>query len=159
MCALKWYIKSLYRHLFLEDISKHSRVTKKWYFLICGKLYTQAPWPTRPKLGVWVAKALSCDRMDWLFFFPLNRPPPSPWVIVLSRGGITEICLRQFHFLIEEVKKRKKFFLNLKTGKVYQWDITPLTNYTTTNDSALSSASWFVQFSLLVNCYHVQRRP
>ena len=29
VCALKWYIKSLYRHLFLEDISKHARVTKK----------------------------------------------------------------------------------------------------------------------------------
>ena len=27
-------LKSLYRHLFLEDISKHARVTKKWHFLI-----------------------------------------------------------------------------------------------------------------------------
>ena len=27
--ALKWYIKSLYRHLFLEDISKHARVTQE----------------------------------------------------------------------------------------------------------------------------------
>ena len=71
VCALKWYIKSLYRHHFLEDISKHARVTKKWHFLICGKLYT---WPTRPKLGVWVAKALSCDCMDWLFFW---WTPPS----------------------------------------------------------------------------------
>ena len=29
VCALKWYIKCLYRHLFLEDISKHARVTQK----------------------------------------------------------------------------------------------------------------------------------
>ena len=29
VCALKLYIKSLYRHLFLEDISKNSRVTQK----------------------------------------------------------------------------------------------------------------------------------
>ena len=67
VCALKWYIKSLYRHLFLEDISKHAMVTQKWHFLICGKLYSQAPWPQRPKLGVRVAKALSCDRTDSLF--------------------------------------------------------------------------------------------
>ena len=68
VCALKWYIKSLYRHLFLEDISNHARVTQKRHFLICGKLYSQAPWPQRPKLGVRVAKGLSCDRMDSLFF-------------------------------------------------------------------------------------------
>ena len=29
VCALKWYVKSLYRHLFLEDISIHARVTQK----------------------------------------------------------------------------------------------------------------------------------
>ena len=28
VCALR-YVKSLYRHLFLEDISKHARVTQK----------------------------------------------------------------------------------------------------------------------------------
>ncbi len=73
VCALKWYIKSLYRHLFLEDISKNARVTKKWHFLICGKLNSQAPWPQRPKLGVRVAKALSCDCTVWLF--PRWTPP------------------------------------------------------------------------------------
>ena len=64
VCALKWYIKSLYRHLFLEDISNHASVTQKMHFLICGKLYSQVPWPQRPKLGVRVAKALSCDITD-----------------------------------------------------------------------------------------------
>ena len=29
VCALRWYVKCLYRHLFLEDISKHARLTKK----------------------------------------------------------------------------------------------------------------------------------
>ena len=29
LCALRWYVKSLYKHLFLEDISKHARVTQK----------------------------------------------------------------------------------------------------------------------------------
>ena len=28
-CALRRYVKSLYRHFFLEDIAKHARVTKK----------------------------------------------------------------------------------------------------------------------------------
>ena len=61
MCALRWYIKSLYRHLFLVDISKHARSLKKWHFLICGKDNSKAPWATRPQIGLWVAKALSCD--------------------------------------------------------------------------------------------------
>ena len=29
VCALRWYVKSLYRHFFLEDIVKHARVTQK----------------------------------------------------------------------------------------------------------------------------------
>ena len=29
VCALRWYVKRLYRHLFFEDISKHARVTQK----------------------------------------------------------------------------------------------------------------------------------
>ena len=29
VCALRWYVKSLYRHFFLEDIAKHATVTKK----------------------------------------------------------------------------------------------------------------------------------
>ena len=29
VCALRWYVKSLYMHLFLEEISKHARVTQK----------------------------------------------------------------------------------------------------------------------------------
>ena len=58
MCALRWYIKSLYRHFFLVAISKNARVT---HFLICGKDNSKAPWPTRPQIGLRVAKALSCD--------------------------------------------------------------------------------------------------
>ena len=54
VCALKWYTKSLYRHLFLEDVSKNARVTQKWHFLICGKLYSQArgkfPWSASSQL-------------------------------------------------------------------------------------------------------------
>ena len=46
-------------------------------------LYSQAPWPTRPKLGVWVAKSLSCDRMDWLFFSGEPPPPPPPWEVCI----------------------------------------------------------------------------
>ena len=29
VCALRWYVKSLYRHFFLEDIAKHAGVTQK----------------------------------------------------------------------------------------------------------------------------------
>ena len=32
VCALRWYVKSLYRHFFLEDIAKHARVTQKNVF-------------------------------------------------------------------------------------------------------------------------------
>ena len=75
MCALRWYVKSLYKHLFLEDISKHARVT---HFLIYN---SKAPWGTRPQIGVWVANTRSCD-IDELkkFFFNVNLPPsPELW--------------------------------------------------------------------------------
>ena len=92
VCALRWYVKSLYRHLFLEDISKHARVTKKWHFLICGRPNSQAPWPMHPKLCMWVAKALSCDIVVLLFSrWTPPPPPPLPWGVVLRRGGIKEI--------------------------------------------------------------------
>ena len=91
VCALKWYIKSLYRHLFLEDISTHARVTQKIDFLIGRKLYSQEPWPQRPKLGVRVAKALSCDRMDSLFY---RWTPPSPrYMYSVQKRRTTEICV------------------------------------------------------------------
>ena len=75
MCALKWYIKSLYRHIFLEDISKHARVIKKKHFLIPNRIYSQAPWPQRPKLGTNVAKGIICDVVV-LFYFS-GEPPLS----------------------------------------------------------------------------------
>ena len=82
VCALKWYIKSLYRHFFLEDISKHARVTQKKNCLICATIDSQGPWPQRTKLGTNVAKGISCDIVVF-FFFSVNPP----WVIVLRRGG------------------------------------------------------------------------
>ena len=62
LCALRWYVKSLYKHLFLEDTvySNTQGSLKKWHFLICGSPNSQAP-PTRPKICVCIAKALSCD--------------------------------------------------------------------------------------------------
>ena len=73
VCALRWYVKSPYRHFFLEDIANHARVTQKWHFLIRGRPNSHAPWPTRPKLGTNVAKGLSCDIS---VFFPFSGEPP-----------------------------------------------------------------------------------
>ena len=96
VCALRWYIKSLYRHLFLVDISKHARVTpKKWHFVICGKDNSKAPWAKRLQICLWVAKALSCDTDESKFF----SGEPHPRVMVLRRGGITEICRTPTQFL------------------------------------------------------------
>ena len=39
--------------------NKKARALKKWHFLICDKPNSKAPWATRPKIGVWVAKARS----------------------------------------------------------------------------------------------------
>ena len=50
-----------------------------WQTLHPGAL-TDAP---QTKLGVWVAKALSCDHMELLFFLLLNPPG----VILFRRGG------------------------------------------------------------------------
>ena len=61
-------------HFFLEDISKHARVTQKKNFLICGRLSSQGPWPQRTKLGTNVAKGISCDIVVFFFFFPVNPP-------------------------------------------------------------------------------------
>ena len=61
VCALRWFVKSLYRHLFLEDHAKRQGALKKLHYLICGKLNSNAPWKSDPKIGVWVAKVLSCD--------------------------------------------------------------------------------------------------
>ena len=113
MCALRWYVKSLYRHLFLGDISKHARVTqKKWHFLICGRPNSQAPWPTRPKLRVWVAKALSCDIV--VLFFS-GEPPP--WGVVLRRGGIKEF--RWFQVSTSHFSAISEFFCN--AWRIPQW--------------------------------------
>ena len=84
MCALKWYIKSLYRHIFLKDISKHARVT---HFLISGKPNSHAHWPTCTKLGTNVAKGNNCN-MTEVKKIPVNPP----WDIELRRGGTTEFA-------------------------------------------------------------------
>ena len=70
MCALKWYIKSLYRHIFLEDISKHARVT---HFQLFVKPNSHAHWPTCTKRGSNVAKGNSCKMTEVIFF---SREPP-----------------------------------------------------------------------------------
>ena len=61
MCALKWYVKCLYRHLLLEDISKHARITKKWHLPNCNMFNSKAPWGTDSKFVVWLANTLSYD--------------------------------------------------------------------------------------------------
>ena len=73
VCALRWYIKSPYRHLFLVDISKNARVT---HFLICGKDNSKAPWATRLQIGLRVAKARSCDTDESKK--NSGEPPPPP---------------------------------------------------------------------------------
>ena len=70
MCALKWYIKSLYRHIFLEDISKHARVTHYQLFV---KPNSHAHWPTCTKRGSNVAKGNSCKMTEVKIF---SREPP-----------------------------------------------------------------------------------
>ena len=99
MCALRWYIKSPHRHLFLVDISKHARVT---HFLIYGKDNSKAPWPPRPQIGLRVAKALSCDTDESEFFS--GEPPLSysvekrrdhrnlPYAHVILRGRTANFC-------------------------------------------------------------------
>ena len=116
VCALRWYVKSLYRHLFLEDISKHARVTKKWHFLICGKVYTQAPWQRRPKLGVWVAK--------WL------------WLICSYHGTNKCHLYRCFHPQISELVKNTR---KDKSKLIFDDKVSPLTIYPLTPASGLKS--------------------
>ena len=65
VCALRWYVKGLYRHLFLEDISKQAGVT---HFLICNSHNSKAPWATRLQIGVRVAKARCCDTDELICF-------------------------------------------------------------------------------------------
>ena len=60
-------------HIFLVDISKHARVSPKKNDLICGKDNSKAPRPTRPQIGLRVAKALSCDTDESEFFS--GKPP------------------------------------------------------------------------------------
>ena len=61
VCALRWYIKSLYKHLFLEDTSKHARVTQKIAPPNWNMCNSKAPWATAPKLVFWLSTILSCD--------------------------------------------------------------------------------------------------
>ena len=86
VCASRWYIKCLYRYLFLEVIAKHARVTQKRHFLIWNKSNSKAPWPTAPKLVLWVANTLSCDMTCQTIF---NRK--HSWVTAPRRGGVTDI--------------------------------------------------------------------
>ena len=49
MCALRWYVKCLYRHLFLEDTSEHARVTQKLHYPNCNTYNSKVLWATDPK--------------------------------------------------------------------------------------------------------------
>ena len=64
--------------------------------LICDKLSSQGPWPQRLKLGVRVAKGLSCDCTIRFFFFRWTPPPPPPPLNPLryrvEMRRTTEIC-------------------------------------------------------------------
>ena len=108
MLYLRWYIKSLYRHLFLVDISKHARVT---HFLICGKDNSKALWATRPQIGLRVAKARSCDTDE----SKKNYGEPPPRVSVEKRRDHRK-CVggRQISVippLLSTITKVKKVFL------------------------------------------------
>ena len=92
MCALRWYIKSLYRHLFLVDISKHASVTQKWHFLMFGRHNSKAPWPTRPQIGLRVAKARSCTISESKFF---SGEPPLSYSVEKRRDHRNCVGLRQ----------------------------------------------------------------
>ena len=86
--CLRWYVKSLYRHFFLEDIAKHARVILKKWHLPNGKMSnSQAPWATDSKFVLWLANTLSCDmaesylqrgevlnRYETLYFQPRQNP-------------------------------------------------------------------------------------
>ena len=76
MCALRWYVKSPYRHLFLEDISKHARVTKKMALPHLEHVNSKTPWATAPKLVLWLANTLNCDITRLNYFY---REPPELW--------------------------------------------------------------------------------
>ena len=69
VCALRWYVKSLYRHFFLEDIAKHARVTKKLHFLIGKMTNSKTPWATAPKHVLWLPTSLSCDMAEKRNFY------------------------------------------------------------------------------------------
>ena len=87
VCALRWCVKCLYRHLFL---SKHARSLKKWHFLICGKHNSKAPWSyVCHKLGsAIVLVALACldisskKMCQWRFFTYHNK----------QQVGIKSVC-------------------------------------------------------------------
>ena len=118
VCALRWYVKNLYRHLFLEDISKHARVTQKWHFLICGRPNSQAHWPTRPKISVWVAKALSCDTVIFLLIF-LNVNPPPPELWCWEEAGSQK--LRKLVSKVFAQKKGEKCYDSYKYMFKFRW--------------------------------------
>ena len=63
--------------------------SKKVHLLIGGKPQSRAPWATRPKICVWVAKARSCD-MPGLYFYCVVRHAISvtrSLLITITQGG------------------------------------------------------------------------
>ncbi len=94
MCALRWYVKSLYRHLFLVDISKLARVT---HFLFCGKDNSKAPWATRPQIGLRVAKARTVI-LTSRKFLTWTPPPPPPELWCWGEAGSQKFAVRPRNF-------------------------------------------------------------
>ena len=62
-------MKCLYRHLFLEDTSKHDKVIKKKDRPFCNDDNSPAPEVTDLKVCLWLAKRLICDLTSRNYFY------------------------------------------------------------------------------------------
>ena len=87
VCALREYVKYLYRHVFLEDTSKKARVTKKMHPPNFFKYNSQVSCLEMPKFGLWLAKTLSCDKTEKIIFYLKHCQ-----VMVIRRRDITDIA-------------------------------------------------------------------
>ena len=87
VCALRWYVKSLYRHFFLEDIAKQARREKNGTSPLPSALISRRLERQTPNFLLWLANTLSCDmaetiittrevlnRYETLYFQPRQKP-------------------------------------------------------------------------------------
>ena len=84
VCALRWYVKCLYRRLILEDTSKKARVTQILHLPNCGKNNFKAPWSTDAQIGLWLAKQW-CGGVNYFLGEAL-------WIMMIRRGEVTDIA-------------------------------------------------------------------